>query len=719
MRLTIAAAAALLFLSLPGLAGAQSTPQTTAQPASADAAALAEPDRAMVPVWPKSNVTLPEDQQPIETSFALGQIEGIEPKLTAGVSGNGYARQVAVEGQRIGQVLVLSVAKDGREETISADGLTAQFDAAETSELFPEKSLTVEGSKTALIAALEKLSTPGEKEESEVKRDDSQSSSVSGNASGNKLASGYTSPARATIEETKKEPEITYEITTDGCKVRIDTAQAKAIVQSKTRTLSDGVFKEETECSDSGTSYPLARSYLACRDEVDIEAKTAWPQYGTYYTDDQGETHTVGQSCTRDEEHPFTITESEAQCPIDLDFETGTATPQAALMYTDRTGATVQARGCADSTQAAPITMSRDAASCPLRHDYEAGKSYELAMWTYVRGGLTYQASPCLETGRTFAHEKIYTNAAGDDICTPVINTSAGTVTLQSRVRITIDGASSFISECTPDTTTQAILSTTDGCMDPSKWTHDIAAAVSYGQERFYYLKGAAQVPVTSCQTSKVTYPHQHEITGWQYHDDGLYAYPLRTVSILIGSTPYTIATSQVLPGEQQVVYVPADQTSIDKPTGESTYEGCNAYRLTRTYERWERPDETVYEKAAGAGTPQGPVNVCSETVIDSRQMRSGITCTVSPWSCTGNGEDQTCYEQVSLQYYSATVNKTQFKNVETGVVVSTGCTFSGTWNGAIGTGVPSYAERVAYCPPTPELGTRSTQTLFVPPCPF
>lgn len=617
-RLILVSTLVLALLSSPIPASAQSTPG--ASPAGAPTATAT--DTVVVPIWPTTAVALP-DMRPVASSFALGRIEGVSPDLLAGVTAKGYARKVTVDNQTIGQVLVVSVAKGDRVETISTEGLTAQFDAKATSQLFPEKTLDVSGSKAALVAALERLGKA--KPAVEAKKpvaDDVKQNQTSSDAPSNDLAAGYRSPSAvptpAAVED--KAPVTEIRITTEGCPVRIDLAQGKAIRQSKEQTFTDGVLAGEGQCTDSEVGFVLKKSYPACpTDIVDQQAMIAWPQFSLYYTDDAGENHTVGE-CAKDEDTTYTITENEAQCPIFLDFSANLAVPQAALVYTNRNNAAVQARGCADSTLSAPIPMAENVANCPFRHDYGTGLSYELSMWTYVRGGITYQAAPCADTGRTFAHEKVYSDAAGGYICTPITNLSTKTVTLQSRKRITVDGVGQYITDCTPDTASQAILATIDGCMDPSKWTHDLDAGISYGQERFYYTKAnGSREYVTACQISAVTYAHDEVITGYQPHDDQLWAYPLSTVTIMVAGSPYTVASSTVLPGAAQLPYTL--NGTADVATGTvSAYQECMAYWETARSEIWVRPDTTEYAKAIGAGAPQGPTDVCVATT-QTRQI--------------------------------------------------------------------------------------------------
>jgi len=706
-RLRIAATAlAIMFLAVPASA------QTTGATAAGDLVA--------VPVWPTATVALPA--QPVAASFSLGQIDGVAPQLITGVTAKGYARKVAVDNQSIGQVLVMSVSKGDREETISTEGLTAQFDAKETSQLFPEKTLEVKGSKAALVAALERLAKPKATDTKAPPPTDAQNNQTSGGKSQNGEASNYKSPtvsadpAPAATPQTP-DPVIDTRTTTDGCPMRIDTVQGVAVQQSKIQTFTNGALTTDGTCSDSGVSYTIKKSYSTCpTDIVDLTALQAWPQFALYYTDGAGENHTVSD-CAKDTDTPYTITEDESQCSISLDFADAKAIPQAALIYINRNNATVQARGCANSTKSAAITMIQSTANCSLRNDFAAGLTYEQVMWTYVRGGVTYQAAPCGETGRTFAQETVYADASGNYLCTPITNLTTKKVTLQSRLRISIDGAYQFITECTPDKSSTSILPTTDGCMDPSKWTHDLSLSLSYGQERFYYLKtDASRVYVTDCQTSTVTYPQNVTITGYQIHDDQLWAYPLSTVTIQVNGSPYTIASSEVLPGAPQLAYVL--NGTVDQPDGNSTYNECSAYRETARYEQWQRPDGSIYLKQIGVGTPTGPVNVCNTNVIATRAV---ITGNGSTGLNITNGEAN-LFGTASWTTFNVyqNVNKTETKNMETGIVQATTCTFANnTWNGWQADSVGQFCNwsypRPASCGPV----DHTTQTLTVPPCPF
>ncbi|EPY00148.1 secreted protein, partial [Magnetospirillum fulvum MGU-K5] len=230
------------------------TQAAPAVPAQSAAPSIAVSDTVAVPVWPKAAVTLPVNQ-PIAASFALGAVEGINPALLSGVTAKGYARKVEAGPQTVGQVLVTSVAKGEREETISTEGLTAQFDAKGANELFPEKTLEVKGSKSALIAALERLAKTEKKDEAKKPANDGSVRQGSDKGRSNDLAAQYRTPATVTpTPAPEKQSSTEVRTSTEGCRVRVDLAQGKAIRQSKEQTFTDGVLAGESQCTDSDVS---------------------------------------------------------------------------------------------------------------------------------------------------------------------------------------------------------------------------------------------------------------------------------------------------------------------------------------------------------------------------------------------------------------------------------------------------------------------------------
>ncbi|SIS85360.1 hypothetical protein [Insolitispirillum peregrinum] len=424
---------------------------------------------------------------------------------------------------------------------------------------------------------------------------------------------GYTDAkgVRQTVGDCTADPTQTMMITesVESCPVVVDLPGRKVLVQSLlSYDDADGRTVQVRGCAPGSQTLDITAFYGACTDQVDLASAQAWRRFQWGYLDAKGVQHTVSD-CTVDTTSVFAITENTAACPVSIELDARRAVIQAVRSYKDASGKTVQVADCAPSTTKAALPMSQQVAGCSLRHDFTARKSEELGMWVYTLDGQSYQATPCLPTGRTFDHTTV-TSANGAYICQPII--VGASVTVQGRERITVDGVQQYITDCAPVAgSSQSLQSTTDGCMDVASWSHDIAGSVSYGQERFYYLRPNGQREyVSDCQTSSTRYAHNHSQSGYENHDASLYAYPLTTISIKVNGIDRVIAVNQVLPGAQQLPY--ADAGRMNQGTGEYSYEGCAKYEDTVQVVAWQRPDGSTYSQPVGPGPLTSLGDVCT-----------------------------------------------------------------------------------------------------------
>ncbi len=95
--------------------------------------------------------------------------------------------------------------------------------------------------------------------------------------------------------------------------------------------------------------------------------------------------------------------------------------------------------------------------------------------------------------------------------------------------------------------------------------------------------------------------------------------------------------------------------------TGDSTYQGCDAFRETAISDVYSRADGTEYVAQLGAGTPEGPVNVCVTTTVKSAEVQLSRYCQ--------SGVPTTTW---GLRYHA--INKNDVKNAETGEIVGSTC---------------------------------------------
>ena len=580
--------------------------------------------------------TAVSENEPMAIDLGLVDVPGAPPKLTEGVTAKAYARYVTFEDNLIAQLVLTGVEKDGKSEPLDSNDFVAQFNM-DSPELDPASPVTIEGNQETLLAALQRLNDVEEEDDKEEKETESAeadtgaSNNVGSNASKNADAAGYSTPSALDVEEDTSSP--TVRVTTEGCNIRVDLAQLVAVQQSRVETTEDGNVSAGT-CEDGADRYPLDRSYSVCGDTIDMETRQATAQYLLFYTDGGGNRREV-TDCLKDEDKVFDITEKTSACSVYLDYNEMMAVPQASLVYVNASNNEVQVRSCEPSEELAAVPLVSVTDGCSIRHDFAAGRSYQTGRHIYELNGTTWQADACSDNGTEYPHETVYKSAAGQEVCAPIINQAAGTVTRQSRKQIVVNGVEQFVTECKPDSANIAIQSTIDGCDNPSLWNHDLAAGTSYGRERFYYLLDGVPQYVTDCQDSEIAYPHHVETTGWQNHDDQLFSYRLTTV--YIEGTPkgrYNIKTSEVLPGEPQTAYIYDGQGP--KANGDIWYEDCTRFEGRDLVNTYKRPDGTTYSLKVDEAAPANLGNVCSAVV-------SWAAPTYSSWTAPQNHSGGPC----------------------------------------------------------------------------
>lgn len=591
--------------------------------------------------------SIPQDT-PMAIDLGALTVPGISTDLTDGVTLKAYSRYIDYEGKKIAQVVLTGVEKDGRTEDLPASSYSSQFEL-ETAFLKPTDDVVIEGDPSAIISALEKLSKepevdPKETLVTQADGNQPQKQDAGQPEQSNDQAASWQSPDPVSVAADPVENTI---VTTDGCPIKPYVERMEAVQQSKTVTMKNGTIMSESECSDSNETMPIQRSYLLCDYDENVETRKAMAQYQLYYVDPAGNRQDVQDgACIPDPEKEFTIVEKS--CPIFLDYTAGAekAVPQSSLIYLNDNNREVQVRGCQASETVAAVDMTPTLNGCSIRDDFTKNKSYEQGRFTYQLDGITYQAGDCTDTGTEYPQSKVYADAAGTVLCTPVTDANNVPTALQSRIKITVNGIDDYRTPCTPDASgSVTITATTNGCDNPAMWEHNFMTGQSFGMERYFFMDGGQPRYVTQCQNSQTTYPHGVEITGWQPHDDQLFAYPLTTVYITPPTGRYNIKTSEVLQGAVQQPYELTGTTIV--ANGQASYVGCDKYAETDQVEQWKRPDLTVYQKPIGTGTPVGPTYDCTpfgaQLAADWTLTGSSTYQYISGYYCPDGGYISSC----------------------------------------------------------------------------
>ena len=602
-------------LSLIGItaAPAQTPPQSAPQAADTQAS-LQEtvPPPALVEILTAAkNITKLPVNEAVQLDMSLLNIPGGANDLAAGVTVNAYGRSVELQGRKIGQLVLTGVRKGRKTEALNSTAFTSQFDLSDDAKLQPDQPVKVMGNASELIAALQRLQDASEdreekKERKTVANDSPQSGSTG--ESRNRDAAGYSTPQ--VTKTGKKDPVESTRVSQDGCKIKIDLAQGVARETARLITTKDGAVTKESKCAPSGTDYKIRKSYPSCaEDKIDLEAMKATARYINYYLDSGGKRTDIGE-CQDDSELIFDIVEKH-KCMVSPDYAAQRVIFQSKLVYSNQNNQEIQVRDCAESKEKPPVPMVKSTAGCSIRHDFPKNKSFRQSMWTYIAEGVRYQVGSCVDDGTEYPHTKVYKDNSGY-IC-KFIN-DGSTITFQYRMQITIDQLNQFVTECAPDATSVAVSSTTQGCDDPGKWTHNLSSGQSIGQVQFFFVRDGKRESLGGCQDTTTTYPHQVETTGYTHYDDQMLSYPKSTVYITPPTGRYNIVRDRVLDGAQQVTYT---YDRIDEvASGGASYDGCEKSQNYSRVKVWRRADGTSYYETLSP-VSSSPVNAC-QTVLSA-----------------------------------------------------------------------------------------------------
>lgn len=475
-----------------------------------------------------------------------------------------------------------------RRETLSA-GYAVQAEGDVPGALaLAENLLKDEGAKSE--------DTAGKKQPGGSDSAKSDKPALGGERTGNNLAQLRQLPT--TTAATTEAASPTIGTTQDGCGIEVDRT-AGAVYKTNRKSV-NGVG--EGECSRSGESIKIERSWCAGQDKVDMTAKAAYPTYKDYYLLD-GTAQYLDADCVADITQKFDFQADTTKCSMQLDFGTLKAQEQAETFYLDRLNSRVKVSDCAPTTTAAvAITYTDD--GCGLRHDYTAGKSWQQRRAVYTWQNEIKSAGQCSDDpARSYAHTTV--------TCPDVVSLTDMSAFSASKKQITTDAGAVDVTACTPSTTSMAITSTTDTCQ--GTYYHYLDSGQSFGSERFAYIKNGIRTFATECQQSTVTFAHKTRTTSYENHDNLKLGYPLTEIYIETPTGDVVVSSAQVRSGAVGKPYVYLSRSLIN--TGENEYipeNSCDKYQKTEIRDSFTRPDGSSYQETVGPGTPVGPSYSCT-----------------------------------------------------------------------------------------------------------
>jgi len=401
-------------------------------------------------------------------------------------------------------------------------------------------------------------------------------------------------PAQAPEAAEEHQPEVTYQVTEEGCNPRVDRVHERVIIQNRTKKFEDGTLRETGECTDSLEVYPIMKDFLCagCTDSVNMDERKAYSRYQEYWFDRENQKHVLGEALYPDIGRPYHFVDEQGSCEPLVDLQAGLVNRQVESVYYNFNNTRMVAQNCHQAPNQTPIRIVQTADGCRLSHDFARNVSFEQKKSIYTLEGVVREVLACRPVGDAIPHEFV----ASD--CQPVTNLSNNTVTQMVKRKIRTALGSKIISqECEPAQASN-LLAARDECQ--GQYYHDLTSARSYIKKAYYYMRNNARNYVTPCVRTSEYLPHQSEIKGYAHDDANRFSRPYIEYFIQAEDLGRITADAAKIRGDLGLTYYVLLRNE-HRPV--STYfEGC--YRRTRTtsINIYQRADGSLYEQVLGEG---------------------------------------------------------------------------------------------------------------------
>lgn len=421
----------------------------------------------------------------------------------------------------------------------------------------------------------------------------SNASSAGGSPFG--MEDAVPTPAAIPDEEVE-EPEMTHDVTEEGCRPRVDRVHERVIIQNRCKRLSNGVVQDEGECADSLEMYPIMKDFLCenCTDEVNTAERKAYSRYQEYWYDREGNKNNIGESVYIDASRPYPFIDEPSACAPHVDLESGIASRQVETVYYNFNNTRKMVEECHAPQNTPRIPLIQTTAGCKWVHDFAGNVSFEQKRSIFTIDGVEHEALQCHQVEPAIQHEWVETG------CRPFVDLSTGSVTRMVRRKIRTSIGSKFITdECEPGERT-LLNATREGC--EGDYVHDFERSCSYLKKRYFFPQGTGRKYVTPCIRSDEFLRHQTEINGYQNNDVLRTAIPKLALYIDGAEGRLTVDPAKIRGTTGEIPYT-FEKNDI-RATGQSYFEGCFRRIRTVLIQIYDRPDGTKYEYNAGPSTP-------------------------------------------------------------------------------------------------------------------
>ncbi len=431
------------------------------------------------------------------------QIVKIDNKQNSGENGNlpiskkikiiGQKRQTVKEGKKITDIIWNKVSDEKNVKDLKSP-LRSSIIArpkVEKGDQFKAK-----GDKQDLVDAIMSLgstdfASASNSRSKQVGNSGDTSSSVAANSS--KLSSLSTRPLANSVDSTTTGDVSTPVATTLGCSVRVDYQLNKVFPQQ--RMVDNG--SEVDSCRDTEAYFDLSRDYESCPSVINTAALKTTPYFQYFYNDNNAVKNLIDQ-CQPDDSKSKSLQITKVACDDYIDLAAGFVYSQEKQYYKDVDGEDVLLTDCAVNRNTSYL-ISEDKSSCGIRNDFVSGYSVQRSRFFYTKNNQQIEVQSCQDTSTKYVHNST------TDTCSS--STDNGQVTTYTRKYISVDGITTYISDCEPVSGAANIQS--ENCTT-TRFTNDFVSGQSYRNKNYFYIDSVTgrRVEVSSCIKSDEVFLH-------------------------------------------------------------------------------------------------------------------------------------------------------------------------------------------------------------------
>jgi len=389
-------------------------------------------------------------------------------------------------------------------------------------------------------------------------------------------------------------PEITVELTEEGCMPEHDALQERVTIMMRAKKSENGRVIEEGICEKTLEMYGVRRDYLCegCQDEVNIEDKKAYARYMEYWSDRTQQRHNLGIKLDRGV--PFDFFEDKQACGFDTETEAGFAIKLSRLGYLNKFRNFKVVQDCRVIEGAERFAIQETVRGCKPVHNFVERVSHEQKRSYFTVDRVEHELSACHPVEPALPHEFLMTG------CYPIVDLTTHHVTNTARRKIMTSLGPKIISEECEPCDNHPLGITRDGC--EGEYLHDVVAMKSYIKKRYFFPRGHNHREfVSACLRTDEFIEQQTEPNGIYEHDDVAKISRQRLSLYIMGDRGrLNVEEARVRGNLGQVPYTLA--RNEHRPTANIYYEGCFRRTPTQSVNIYTRGDNSVYEETIGPG---------------------------------------------------------------------------------------------------------------------